>query len=119
MEKDNLMPPRPVGVVEIDDKKYTLSIGNYMNGNLAVMLHGKDGEPYAVVSRNVPSIPIEGDQFFVGMYDLTPKIMDGLSKCGFFEDTGARVRPDGSHVELPLWEVKAFLTAKMTQAYEE
>ncbi len=119
METSNLMPPRPVGVVSVGDENYTLSIGNYMNGNLAVMLHSKDGEPYAVVSRNVPSIPIEGDQFFVGMYDLTPGIMDGLSKCGFFEDTGKRIRPEGSHVELPLWEVKFFPTAKMTGAYEE
>ena len=119
MESSNLMPPRPVGYVEIQDKKYTLSIGNYMNGNLAVMLHTKEGEPYAVVSKNIPSIPIEGDQFFVGWYDLSPVLLDGLSKCGFFEDTGSRVKPDGSHVSLPLWEVKSTLTAKYIEPCEE
>ena len=115
----NLMPPKPIGFVSIDDNKYTLSIGSYMNGNLAVMMHTKEGIPYAVVSKNIPSIPIDGDQFFVNWYNLSPVILDALSNCGFFEDTGSRVRPDGSHVELPLWGMKDIITANYVETHEE
>lgn len=103
--ESRLIPPRPVGTVSVNDANYTLSIGSYMNGNLAIMMHTEEGEPYAVVSKNIPSIPVEGDQFFVNWYNLSPVLLDALSKCGFFEDTGSRVRPDGSFVELPLWQM--------------
>ena len=113
------MEPRPVGLVSVEEEKYTLSIGTYMNGNLAVMLHTMDGSPYAVVSKNIPSIPVEGDQFFVNWYNLGPVLLDALSNCGFFEDTGSRIRPDGSHVEIPLWQMNDFITANYVQTHEE
>ena len=107
-----LNDPRPVGMVTLSSSKYDsynqyiLSIGQYMNGRIAVMLHSSNGEPYAHVSRNIPELNIEDDEFFVGYYDLSPLLLDGLSKCGYFEDTGARVKPKDSHVELPIWKMK-------------
>tara|TARA_Y100000401_G_scaffold117297_1_gene125541 strand:+ start:6099 stop:6455 length:357 start_codon:yes stop_codon:yes gene_type:complete len=114
-----LIPPRPVGVVSVEQEEYTLSIGSYLNGNLAIMMHTKQGEPYAVVSKNIPSIPVDGDQFFVNWYNLSPVILDSLSKCGFFEDTGSRIRPDGSHVELPLWQMSSQVKVLHMSSNEE
>jgi len=114
-----LMPPKPIGFVEVEDNKYSLSVGSYMNGHLAVMMHTTNGMPYAVVSKNIPSIDIDTDQFFVNWYNLSPVMLDALSECGFFEDTGRRIRPDGSFVELPLWEMKSVITARYVTSVEE
>tara|TARA_R100001594_G_scaffold7620_1_gene20463 strand:+ start:26551 stop:26898 length:348 start_codon:yes stop_codon:yes gene_type:complete len=114
-----LRPPKPVGHVEIEDKKYILSLGSYMNGRTAVMLHTNSGEPFAVVSKNIPSVDIDDGEFFVGWYDLTPQILTGLDECGFFEDTGSRIRPADSHVELPLWKMKDIIANACFQIIEE
>lgn len=117
---DSRLDPRPIGFIECDEGKLRLSLGSYQNnGRLAVMLHDSEGLTHAVVSKNIPSLPIEGDQFFVNWYNLTPQLLQALSDCGFFEDTGQRVRPKGSYVELPLWEMKPTITAKYIKAYEE
>tara|TARA_Y100001963_G_C6535164_1_gene332950 strand:- start:135 stop:482 length:348 start_codon:yes stop_codon:yes gene_type:complete len=114
-----LSPPKPIGYVTVEDKKYVLSLGSYMNGRTAVMLHDEGGEPYAVVSRNIPTLDIDDDEFFVGWYDLTPQILSGLDECGFFEDTGRRIRPEGSHVEIPLWKMKSIITNAYVNIVEE
>jgi hypothetical protein len=117
---ENRMDPKPIGFLNIDGEKLTLSLGSYQNnGRLAVMLHTPDGLPFAVVSKNIPMLKIDDDQFFVNWYNLTPQLLQSLSDCGFFEDTGQRVRPEGSFVELPLWGMKDTITAKYITAYEE
>jgi hypothetical protein len=83
------------------------------------MLHDEDGIPYATISKNIPSLSIDGDQFFVNWYNLTPQLLQSISDCGFFEDTGQRVRPDGSHVEIPLWEMKSVISASYVGTHEE
>lgn len=114
-----LSPPKPIGHVEIEDKKYILSLGSYMNGRTAVMLHTDEGEPFAVVSKNIPSVDVDDGEFFVGWYNLTPQIMTGLDECGFFEDTGSRIKPTGSHVEIPLWKMKDIIANAYVQVIEE
>ena len=118
--ESNLKSPSPIGHVDIGEDRFVLSLGSYQNnGRLAVMLHDSEGLTHAVVSKNIPSLPIEGDQFFVNWYNLSPLILDALSKCGFFEDTGERVRPTGSYVELPLWEMTSMITANYVTVVSE
>ena len=112
--------PKPIGYLEYGDRKLILSIGSYsVSGNMAVLLHYGNGEPFATVSKNIPSLDIDSDQFFVNWYNLTPQLMQSLNDCGFFEDTGRRIKPAGSHIEIPLWGMKNTITAKYITAYEE
>jgi hypothetical protein len=117
--ESNLKSPSPIGHVDIGEDRFVLSLGSYMNGRIAVMLHTKGGEVYEIVSKNIPDLEIDGDQFFVNWYNLSPLILDALSKCGFFEDTGERVRPTGSFVELPLWEMTSMITANYVTVVSE
>ena len=112
--------PRPIGHMQFNDLNLIISVGTYVDNNrLAVMLHGEDGLPYSVVSKNIPSLDIDGDQFFVNWYNMSPGLLQALDDCGFFEDTGRRIRPDGSFVELPLWQMKDTITAGYVTAHEE
>tara|TARA_R110000822_G_scaffold8575_18_gene33707 strand:+ start:428 stop:784 length:357 start_codon:yes stop_codon:yes gene_type:complete len=112
--------PRPIGFIKHDKEVLRLSLGSYQNnGRIAVMLHDSEGCPYATISKNIPELTIDGDQFFVNWYNLTPQLLQALSDCGFFEDTGQRVKPSGSYVELPLWGMKNIITAKHISTYEE
>ena len=114
-----LSPPKAIGHVEVEDQKYILSLGSYMNGRTAVMLHTNEGLPFAVVSKNIPSVDIDDGEFFVPWYELTPQILMGLDSCGFFEDTGSRIKPVGSHVELPLWKMKDIIANAYIKVVEE
>jgi len=101
----SLKLPERVGTISLQGQPLSLSVGQYMNGRLAVMLHTNEGEPFATLSRNIPQLEIDDDEFFVGWYDLTPAMVEDLKACSFFADTGKRAQPEGSHVELPVWRM--------------
>tara|TARA_R110000824_G_scaffold116395_4_gene267800 strand:+ start:771 stop:1124 length:354 start_codon:yes stop_codon:yes gene_type:complete len=111
--------PESIGTVSIQNEPMTLSMGQYMNGRLALMLHNKQGEPFAVLSRNIPQLQIDDDEFFLAWYDLTPAIMEDLQACSFLAATGKVAKPDGSHVEIPVWRMMPIVEHDATEVLVE
>lgn len=100
----SLKPPEVVGHIKIEGKIKTLYMGSYTNNKrIALFLVSDNGEPFANISRNIDNLELDGDEFFVGWYDLNPQIMKDLIESPYFEDTGKFAV--GGDVKMPVWRL--------------
>jgi hypothetical protein len=79
---------------------------HYSNGRVAVEVFGADGEPFAVLSVNLPNVEApKKDHFYVKTWSENEILRAPALASGLFEDTGERI-PTG-WVEAEVWKVKA------------
>ena len=101
-------PPGPIGQIRVGGENRTLYLGNYtQNQRIALFIVSENGEQYATISRNLPNLELEGDEFFVGWYDLNPQIMLDLIDSPYFEDTGKFAL--GENVKMPVWRLRPLI----------
>ena len=100
----SLKLPEPIGTIQIEGKPKTLLLGYYTsNQRIALFMTSADGEPFATISRNIPDLALEGDEFFVAWYDLNPQILQDLLASPYFEV--ATKYAESEHVKIPVWRL--------------
>ena len=83
----------------------TAVCGVYANGRLAIQLETFDGEPWAVLSVNLPDAPAPPKgHFYAKTWSENEVIRAAALRSGLFEDTGQRI-PTG-WVLAELWRLK-------------
>lgn len=63
----------------------------YANGRAALLLvHGKDREPFAAATVNLPDVPLGPNEVFVKDWGENAGMLSALADAGIVRDTGAR-----------------------------
>lgn len=81
-------------------------IRRYKEGNrIAVEIIGRPmGEPLAMLTVNIPEIPLEPDEIIVKTWSENEDLVRYMINTGWFKDTGKRV-PTG-YCEAQIWKVQ-------------
>ena len=100
-----LRKPELVGTVIYKRKTLRVMVGQYTNsGREAVMLETKIGQPFAVLSVNIPSIPIEDREILIKTWSENAEIAQFMKGTNYFVDTGKRFQT--GFVEGEIWKWK-------------
>lgn len=75
----------------------------YRNGRLAVAVEGRGGEPWGVLTVNLPDLPLQDDEILVKTWDENAPFREPALASGRFVDTGGRVPIN--HVTAEVWRV--------------
>lgn len=81
----------------------SIDVAFYPNRRIALQLITEDGEPWAMLSVNLPNVALEAQEFCVPAWQLSAKEMRPQLASGLFEDTG-RIEAAGRH-QAPVWRV--------------
>src|SRR5512137_3128851 len=84
---------KPIRLMTIKYKGRSLDVmkGQYINtGRDAIMLQKKNGEPFAVLSVNMPDILLEEGEICIKTWSENAEIAAFMKTTSLFEDTGKR-----------------------------
>lgn len=73
------------------------------NNRVCVLLGAKNGEPYGILSINVPDAPLADNEFIVKGYSENQGLDNINLYGGLFKDTGDMI-PVGFNI-CPIWEI--------------
>ena len=73
------------------------------NDRVCVLLGAYNGEPYGILSVNIPEVPLNKDEFIVKNYSENTGLDNIDLYGGLFKDTGSVVRV-GFNI-CPIWEI--------------
>jgi len=80
------------------------STARYKGGRIAIELIGeKDGEPFAMLTVNIPEVPLKEYEFLIKNWSENEDIAKAALASGFFIDTGKRV--SSGFEQAPIWEI--------------
>ncbi len=80
----------------------TIEFLKYNNNRIAIELIEESGEPYAMLSVNIPDCNIEPDEIIIKDYSENSGIPEQVFKCGLFENTGKFEQ----NLNCPIWKLK-------------
>lgn len=90
----------PLGAVNVEFKK-----GSYGNDRLALILNDFDsGEPFCVLTVNIPEAELEEGEFIVKSYSENEPIAKVLRNSTHFMDTGRRIKT--GFVSAEIWRFR-------------
>ena len=79
------------------------SIEQYNKGNrMALQVLCEDGESYAMLTINMPEVPLAEDEIIVKTYSENEYVAKAAFETGLFENTGKFA----GFIRAPIWKVK-------------
>lgn len=91
-----------IGTIEAYGEKLRLLAGKYRNGRVAIRMESGQGEPYGVLTVNLPEVPLGDHEILVKTYAENEPFRAPALACGLFKDTGRRVGT--GFVEAEVWQ---------------
>ena len=76
----------------------------YEGDRLAIQVVDAEEQPYAVLTVNIPEIPLQEGEFIVKTWSENAEISDCIRNLGIFEETAKRVKT--GHVVAEIWRLK-------------
>lgn len=90
-----------------DGETLYLEFLKYQNGRLALELSDSEGDPYAVISVNLPEYPdLPKNYMYVKNWSENQQIVEDMVKLGILEDTEFPAVPSGM-VMVPVYRINS------------
>lgn len=84
-------------------EKLLTKVAMYSNRRIALQLVTEDGEPWTMLSVNLPAVALEAHEFCVPAWQLSAEELQLHLAAGLFEDTD-RIEAAG-RLQAPIWRV--------------
>ncbi len=92
-----------IGQIHVGGRELMLRARAYRNGRLVVAVVGSEGEPWGVLTVNLPDVPLQEGEILVKTWDENAPFREPALASGRFVDTGGRVPIN--HVSAEVWRV--------------
>lgn len=90
-----------IGTIRAYDENLNLVTDRYsQNHRLAIQVVSEDGEPFGVLTTNLPNVQLAADEIIVKTIDENEPMREPALASGLFEDTGRRVQSGFSQFEV-------------------
>jgi len=86
-----------------DGEEIILSCGVYSNGRLAIQSFTQFGEPYAILTINIPEQELQDGEIIVKTWSENENISRAVLETGLFIDTGKRI--SAGFCEAEIWKL--------------
>lgn len=82
---------KEIGDIHAFGRKLKMTAGAYRNGRMAVRVEGEQGEPWGMLTVNIPDLPLKDNEILVKTWEESQGLREPALASGHFVDTGVRV----------------------------